>query len=42
MLRKIATLSLILSSAFLFLTGVFLYLSPYARVAAWPIGPFSV
>ncbi|KUG28255.1 hypothetical protein ASZ90_001889 [hydrocarbon metagenome] len=35
MLRKIVTLTLVLTFFCLFLTSVFLYLSPYARVAAW-------
>lgn len=35
MLRKIVTLTLVLTFFCLFLTSVFLYLSPHARVAAW-------
>jgi hypothetical protein len=35
MLRKIATLTLVLTFAFMFLTSVLLYLAPHARVAAW-------
>ncbi|MDQ7831927.1 MAG: DUF4405 domain-containing protein [Desulfovibrionaceae bacterium] len=35
MLRKIVTLTLVLTFFCIFLTSVFLYLSPYARVAAW-------
>ncbi|QLA15255.1 DUF4405 domain-containing protein [Desulfolutivibrio sulfoxidireducens] len=35
MLRKIMTLTLVLAFAVLFLTSVFLFLAPHARVAAW-------
>jgi hypothetical protein len=35
MLRKIVTLTLVLSFFCIFLTSVFLYLAPHARVAAW-------